>query len=85
MSAEELLRHLQARPFQPFRVCLTVGEGYEVRHPEMVLPGEEIAEIGLPNNPALPIAGRIVTIALAHIVRLVPLPVSAATGNRPAS
>jgi hypothetical protein len=78
MPPEELLRHLQRRPFEPFRIRLTDGGAYEVRHPEMVLPALHTAEIGLPHNPALPIAGQIVTVSLAHIVRLEPLEAAAA-------
>jgi hypothetical protein len=82
MPPEELLRHLQRRPFEPFRIHLTDGSAFEVRHPEMVLPALLTAEIGLPQNPAVPIAARIVTVALAHIVRLEPLPAAAAAkGN----
>jgi len=81
MPPQELLSYLQRRPFEPFRIRLTDGEGYDVRHPEMVLPALQTAEIGLPHDPALPIAGRIVTVSLAHIVRLEPLDVAKTTGN----
>jgi len=70
---QELLRYLQRRPFEPFRVHLTDGVTYDVRHPEMVLPATLTAEIGLPADPAVPIAERIVTVSLVHMVRLEPL------------
>jgi hypothetical protein len=82
MPPEELLRYLQRRPFESFRIHLTDGTAYEVRHPEMVLPALLTAEIGLPQNPAVPIAARIVTVSLAHIVRLEPLAAAvSARGN----
>lgn len=81
MPAEELLRRLQRRPFEPFLIRMTDGAAYEIRHPEMVLPARHSAEVGIPGDPALPIADRILTLALIHIVRLEPLAMSAAAGN----
>jgi hypothetical protein len=37
MRAKELKERLQRQPFEPFRVVLSNGESYEVRHPEMAL------------------------------------------------
>ena len=37
MSYAVLKEQLQRRPFEPFRVCLSNGERYDVRHPEMAL------------------------------------------------
>jgi hypothetical protein len=37
MSVRELRHRLQKQPFEPFRVVLSSGESYEVRHPEMAL------------------------------------------------
>lgn len=80
MTTDELLRHLQRRPFQAFRLHLTDGANYEIRHPEMMMVGLQEAEIGIPAVPAVPIYGRIVTIALPHVVRLEPI-AAPPTGN----
>lgn len=37
MSAAVIRDRLSHRPFEPFRVCLSSGERYDVRHPEMAL------------------------------------------------
>jgi hypothetical protein len=81
MPPEELLRHLQRRPFQPFRLRLTDGSDHEIRHPELMLLARHSAEVGIPGETAIPIADRIVTIALLHIVRLEPLEPAKTTGN----
>ncbi len=82
MSPEELLRHRQRSPFEPFRIHLSGGQFYDVRHPEMLLLAQRTAEIGLPPDSELPIAERIVTISLIHIVGLEPLPAGTpASGN----
>jgi hypothetical protein len=54
MSFRELQKRLQARPFEPFRVVLSSGEAYGVRHPEMALllkGGIEIAEPDAKGEP----------------------------------
>jgi hypothetical protein len=37
MRAEEIMSHVRRKPFQPFRVFISDGASYDVRHPEMVL------------------------------------------------
>ena len=37
MSAAILRDRLSHRPFEPFRICLTSGERYEVGRPEMAM------------------------------------------------
>jgi len=47
MTVESFRRLLQKRPFQPFRVVLSGGERYEVRHPEMALLTRTTLYIGI--------------------------------------
>lgn len=37
MTTENFRHLLNARPFKPFRVIMSSGEAYEVRHPEVAL------------------------------------------------
>ena len=46
---------LAARPFKPFRLVMSSGQSYEVRHPEMamltrtsILVGVDVADDGVP-------------------------------------
>ena len=46
---------LSQRPFRPFRLILSSGQAYEVRHPEMamltrtdILVGTDVADDGVP-------------------------------------
>ena len=55
MSVRELRDRLRKAPFEPFRVVLSSGDAYEVRHPEMamltrtdILVGIDVAEDGVP-------------------------------------
>src|SRR5713101_243017 len=73
MPPENLLELIQKRPFTPFRIYLTDGTMYEIRHPELVMPGKRAVIVGLPADPAEPLFVRSVIVALLHVVRLEPL------------
>ena len=72
MNAQTLRDALSAQPFAPFRVVLSTGESFEIRHPEMawvlqtnLLVGFEESEVGIP--------ARFHTISLLHVARLEPM------------
>jgi hypothetical protein len=72
MTAQTIREALAQRPFRPFRLEMSSGQAYEVRHPEMalltrtdILLGTDIAEDGLPAE------FRICT--LAHVNSLEPI------------
>jgi len=73
MPHAEILRYVQARPFTPFRLRLTNGAIYDVTHPELCIVGRNILHLGMPDNPADPLADRVVAIALVHVAELIPL------------
>ncbi len=39
MPAQEILNYLRAQPFRPFRIRMTSGRTFDIRHPEMVRVG----------------------------------------------
>ena len=81
MFSDDLLSALHKRPFEPFRIQVSDGTNYDVHHPELVMVGLGAVVIGVP--PAgltKPIYERTETVALSHIVKLLPL-AAQATGN----
>jgi hypothetical protein len=79
MRPDDLLELRRERPFQPFRLHLTDGATYEVRHPELVMVGRSKALIGLPAHDLTPgVFERYHTVALLHITRIEPLETPAA-------
>ena len=55
MTTQTFRELLSRQPFQPFRLVMSSGESYEVRHPEMamltrtdILVGTEVADDGVP-------------------------------------
>ncbi len=78
MPPEELLQKLQTRPFEPFRIYLTDGTSYDIRHPELVMVGRRAAIVGVTERERrLPLYDRHTKVALVHIVRLEPVAASA--------
>lgn len=83
MPPADLLQALRKRPFEPFRLQISDGSAYEVRHPELVLVGMGSAVIGIPaaGQTQLPYE-RYETVDLRHVVKLIPLAAPAAdAGN----
>lgn len=71
MPPEVLRELLRRRPFVPFRLYLTDGSNYEVRHPEAILVGPASAWLGtmIPNHP-FPALEQVTIFALLHVIRL---------------
>ena len=71
MSPDDVLQLLRARPFQPFRISLSDGQQYEVRHPEIAIVSRSTVLIGIPGprGPDGPVE-QVVTCALLHITRM---------------
>jgi hypothetical protein len=79
MMQQDLLEWTRRRPFEPFRLYVSDGTAYEIRHPELCMPTFSTVIIGLPRDPAQPIAERATMISLLHVVRVEPL--AAATAS----
>jgi hypothetical protein len=70
MRPTDLTNVLHARPLRPFRIVMSDGTMYEVRHPEMVIVARSTAVIGYPDPASPEVAERYDIVALAHIVRI---------------
>jgi hypothetical protein len=81
VAPEELRAALRRQPFVPFRLTLTEGSSYEVRHPEMCMPGRRSVILGFPapGDPDL-LYDRSITVDLLHIVKLEPLEAAKPSG-----
>jgi hypothetical protein len=51
-------------------VVTTDGTRYDIRHPEMLMPGRRTVTIGLPDDPATPVYDRQVILSMLHVQRL---------------
>jgi hypothetical protein len=68
MEAEELQKYLRERPFQPFRIFLSDGSHYDIRHPEMAMLTRRAMIVSLDRKNAIPNDFSMCT--LSHIVRV---------------
>ena len=48
MRAEDILELVRARPFRPFRIRMSDGQQFEVRHPELAMVGRSRVIVGIP-------------------------------------
>jgi len=70
VRSDEFLRLSTRRPFEPFRVYLSTGQKYEIRHPEMAMVERSIVGVHMPAVGApVPLPERKLFIVLLHIVR----------------
>jgi len=78
MTVQTFQELLSKRPFQPFRLVMSSGRAYEVRHPEMalltrsdILVGIDAADDGVPADFRI--------CSLLHVSAIEPFSVSAAS------
>lgn len=45
MTFRRLFHHVATAPFRPFRIKMTSGETFEIRHPEMIAIGRTTAHV----------------------------------------
>jgi hypothetical protein len=75
---EELLAALRRKPFVPFRLHVTDGTSYVIRHPEMVLVTRRSAYVAiLPSGDPAQLPDRATAVAFLHISQLEELPTAA--------
>jgi hypothetical protein len=84
MRPDELTELLRVRPFIPFRIHMTDGQTFDIRHPEIVLVLRQRVDIGVKPDPQTGVLERVEHCSLLHIVRVEQLAATAAgTGEPP--
>ncbi len=84
MTFDDLAEHVNRRPFIPFRLYLTDGMSFDVRHPELFMLGRRSVLIGLAADPAQKFYDRSTMVDLLHIMRTEPLAQPTSTNGPPA-
>ncbi len=77
MRRNELVEALRAGHFRPFRLYLSDGGTFDVRHPEMLMVGQHAAVIGIvergdngDSGQEYPKLERFTTVDLMHVTRI---------------
>lgn len=81
MNPDDLRDYVRRKPFEPFRLHLTDGSTFDIRHPEMILIARRTVAVGLPASAGSTEADRITTISILHIVRAEPIEAPAPGAN----
>ncbi len=77
MAPREIYETIHREPFEAFRIVMTDGKTYEVRHPEFCVVGIRSTMFFLPSAEDPTLFDRTVRIDNLHIIRLEPLTVEA--------
>jgi hypothetical protein len=74
MRREELIEVIHTAPFRPFRLYLSDGRTFDIRHPEMLMVGRHSASVGVQENggpeqtgQAYPQIDRFALVDLLHV------------------
>lgn len=71
MRRKDFRRILYRRPFRPFRITVTTGESFDVRHPDMAIVDSRFVAVGSPTTDAAGDEDMVVVwIDLRHVVHL---------------
>jgi hypothetical protein len=83
MTREELQQAARRQPFEPFRILLTTGTTYDIRHPDLIWVGARSAMVGITHQPDRTVYDYTIKIDLLHIVALeeLPLPPSSSSNG----
>ena len=73
ITAKHIRDLMQAKPFHPFRICLSDGTHYDITNHDMALVGKNIVEVGL-NLDADGFAEHFARCSILHITKLEDLP-----------
>jgi len=76
MTSEELRDVTRQQPFAPFRLVMTDGTGFEVRHPDLLWVRRRSAMVGLTGQPGQTFFERAVRVDLLHVIRVEPLEIT---------
>jgi hypothetical protein len=81
MRPEELSKILQRQPFIPFRIHLTDGKTYDIRHPENLMILRSRLDIAVDRDPATGVIGQVDFVSLLHLVRVEDVPAGVPQGG----
>jgi hypothetical protein len=71
MTVQTFRDLLQERPFRPFRIVMSSGQAYEVRHPEMAMLLRTDILVGIDEEDGFP--SRFKICSMLHVTAVEPL------------
>ena len=74
MTQDELREWARRQPFVPFRVILTTGAAYDIRHPDLIMVGRRSATLGVTTRPERTAYDTALQVDLLHVVAIEEIP-----------
>lgn len=82
MTLQDLQAALHRQPFTPFRLFVSDGATYDIRHSELCVPGRRSVFIGIDESQSDELAyDRYAIVDLTHVTRLEPLEKAPSTSD----
>ncbi len=72
MGADDILRYLREEPFEPFRLFVSDGAHYDIRHPEMAIVSRRHVVVGIPKRQNT-VPDELAMVSLMHVTRIEPI------------
>ena len=83
MLPEDIAKMVRRMPFQPFRIHMSNGQSFLVRHPELAMVGIASVVVGTPSpKHQQPIYDDYEVLSIFHINRLEPVPAAPAAASK---
>jgi hypothetical protein len=73
MTVQTFRDLLNTRPFRPFRLVMSSGQDYEVRHPEMAMLTKTDILVGLDEDEEMHVPSRFKICSLLHVTAVEPI------------
>ena len=73
MTRADLIRRVRERPFVPFRLIVSEGGAYDIRHPDQIMVTRDLAVIGLPGAQGQDFYETTALVDLFQVIRAEPL------------
>jgi hypothetical protein len=83
MTSLDVIEEVRRRPFTPFRVFVSDGSVYDIRHPEQCMVGISSVVIGVSGQSGLMPYERLVRVGSDHITRIESIEAAALPGQSP--
>jgi hypothetical protein len=82
-SANDILARIRERPFKPIRLVTTIGQTYDICHPDLVMVGRRELIIGTASSENPATFELVTRVALLHVTEMrdLPMPVPPPSGN----
>jgi len=82
ITANNIQEKLKERPFVPFRVIMSSGQFYDIKHPDLVLVGKRHLFVGTASEDNPTMFDRSSLLPMLHVAALEALPAEASpSGN----